>query len=163
MTTKTVRMGGFLRAGSREQGAGCVNQVLEAIKWSRYRWSQTYRPRVRKYKTLVAWQRARELSLLAFEATSEAYHPRSRALLDQLRRAALSVELNIVEGYALGSRPQFLRHLRIAIGSAAETECAIELARKLEYLPRPTTDRLTRLVDEILACSHGLVRRLRRP
>ncbi len=115
-----------------------------------------------KYRSLVAWQRARELSLLALEACSAAYHPRAAALLDQLRRSALSVELNIVEGYALGTRAQFLRHLRIAIGSAAEAQCLSELARKLTFLPDPVTARLDELLDESLACLHGLLKRLGR-
>ena len=115
---------------------------------------------MRKYRSLIAWQRARELTLHAFTVTSEAYHPRANALFDQLRRAALSVELNIVEGYALGSRAQFVRHLRIAVGSAAEAECAAEVAEKLQYLPAPATRRLSELLDEILACLHGLLRRL---
>jgi four helix bundle protein len=67
------------------------------------------------------------LVLLALRATDEASHPRCYALFDQLRRAAVSVEANIVEGYALGSTPQFKRHLRIALGSAAEAECLVRI------------------------------------
>ena len=61
-------------------------------------------------------------------ATDAQYHPRSRALFDQLRRAALSVEANVVEGYALGTPLQFRRHLRIALGSAAEAESFVRTA-----------------------------------
>jgi hypothetical protein len=63
-----------------------------------------------KYRSLLAWQRAHELALRVLEATDETYHPRARAVFDQLRRAAVSVEANIVEGYALGSPAQFRRH-----------------------------------------------------
>lgn len=114
---------------------------------------------MRKYRSLIAWQRARELSLLALRATEGVKHRRA-IVLDQLARAALSVELNIVEGYALGTRPQFRRHLRIALGSAAEAECAIDVARTLGWLPDDVTEQLGRLVDEVLACLHGLLRRL---
>lgn len=85
---------------------------------------------MRKYRSLVAWQRARESTLHTFKATNDAYHPRANALFDQLRRAVLSIELNIVEGYA-------------------------------EYLPQSATKRLAQLLDEILACLHGLLRRFR--
>ncbi|PYP94724.1 MAG: hypothetical protein DMD38_14900 [Gemmatimonadetes bacterium] len=49
-------------------------------------------------------------SLLVMRSTDAAYHPRSTVLFDQLRRAALSIELNIVERYALATRAQFIRH-----------------------------------------------------
>ena len=116
---------------------------------------------MQKYRSLVAWQRARALSLLALEVTGAITHRRRGVLLDQLSRAALSVELNIVEGYALGTRAQFRRHLRIAVGSAAEAQCAIELGRSLGWLPADVAGRLESLVDEVLACLHGLLKRLR--
>jgi four helix bundle protein len=114
---------------------------------------------MRKYRSLIAWQRARELSLVALRATDGVPHRRA-IVLDQLARAALSVELNIVEGYALGTRAQFRRHLRIAVGSAAETECAIDVARTLGWITDDTAEQLARLIDEVLACLHGLLRRL---
>jgi four helix bundle protein len=116
---------------------------------------------MRKYRSLIAWQRAREATIHTFTATNDAYHPRANAVFDQLRRAVLSIELNIVEGYALGTRAQFVRHLRIAVGSAAEAECTAEIAETLQYLPAPAVKRLSELLDEILACLHGLLRRLR--
>ena len=74
------------------------------------------------YQRLEAWKRAHRALMLTLKATDKAYHPRSKALFDQLKRAAISVEANIVEGYALGTVPLFQRHIRIAIGSAAEAE-----------------------------------------
>jgi four helix bundle protein len=92
-------------------------------------------------------------------ATDLAYHPRSRAVFDQLRRAALSVEANIVEGYALTTPLQFRRHLRIALGSAAEVECFLETVGELGYLPRATVDELAHLVDLIIGNLFGLLRK----
>ncbi len=53
---------------------------------------------MRSYRTLVGWKRAHEALLLALRATDAAYHPRARSLFDQIRRAAISIEANIVEG-----------------------------------------------------------------
>ena len=113
---------------------------------------------VRKYRSLVVWQRARRLSTSVLRATDRAYHPRSRAVFDQLRRASLSVEANIVEGYALGTPLQFRRHLRIALGSAAEAECFLEIVRELGYMPRERVEDLSALVDQIIGNLFGLVR-----
>src|SRR2546428_6992062 len=106
---------------------------------------------MRKYRTLVAWQRARQLALSVLKSTDGLDHPRSRAIVDQLRRAAVSVEANIVEGYALGTAAQVKRHLRIALGSVAETEILLELGAGPGYLPAEVIERIQPLSDSIQA------------
>jgi four helix bundle protein len=113
---------------------------------------------MRKYRSLDAWKRARETSLLVLRATDEAYHPRALPLFAQLRRAAVSIEANIVEGYALGTPLQFRRHLRIAIGSAAEAQALVELAAEMGYLPAQPAAPIAAALDRTLGCLHGLLR-----
>ena len=111
-----------------------------------------------KYQTLDAWRRSRAAVLLTFRSTDAAYHPRARPVFDQLRRAALSVEANIVEGYALGTVPLCRRHLRIAFGSAAEAECLVRTARELDYLPAKPAAELEDLLGNTMRALHGLMR-----
>jgi four helix bundle protein len=79
-------------------------------------------------------------------------------LFDQIRRSAISVEANIVEGYALGSPPQFRKHLRIAMGSAAEVECLVRMAREIEYLPENKAIELEALVGGTMRVTVGLLK-----
>jgi four helix bundle protein len=116
-----------------------------------------------KYQSLIAWQRAHNLALLALRATDAAYHPRARPLFDQIRRAAISVEANIVEGYALGSPRQFRKHLRIAMGSAAEVECLVRMTRELQYLPDVQVVELEDLLSGTMRVIQGLLRTIIRP
>ncbi|MGH2609026.1 MAG: four helix bundle protein, partial [Tepidiformaceae bacterium] len=51
-----------------------------------------------RYRSLEAWKRAHAAAVLALRATDAPNHPRTRALFDQIRRAAISVEANVVEG-----------------------------------------------------------------
>jgi len=115
---------------------------------------------VHKYRSLFAWQQAHQAAVLTLKQCDASYHPRSRALFDQLRRATISVEANIVEGYALSTPLQFRRHLRIALGSAAEAECLTRLAAEVEYLPKQATDELERLLERAMAALHGLIRKI---
>ncbi|HZI42246.1 MAG TPA: four helix bundle protein [Gemmatimonadaceae bacterium] len=94
------------------------------------------------YRRLDAWKHAHAALRLTLRATDDAYHGKSRALFDQLKRAAISVEANIVEGYALGTAALCRRHLRIAFGSAAEAECLASAAGEADYLEQSIVKQL---------------------
>jgi four helix bundle protein len=92
------------------------------------------------------------------QSTDKAYHPRSLPLFAQIRRAAISVEANIVEGYALDSTMQFRKHLRIAMGSAAEAECLVRAAAELAYLPADAATEIENLLGGTMRVLRGLLR-----
>jgi len=113
---------------------------------------------VHKYQSLVAWKRAHKLLITCLQSTDKAYHPRALPLFNQIRRAAISVEANIVEGYALESTLQFRKHLRIAMGSAAEAECLIRAASELNYLSSDVAAELENLLGGTMRVVRGLLR-----
>ncbi|OGK30346.1 hypothetical protein A3I56_02880 [Candidatus Roizmanbacteria bacterium RIFCSPLOWO2_02_FULL_43_10] len=86
---------------------------------------------MQKVKDLVVYQAA--LSNLYKVYLLALKHPllsKDYALRDQLKRAALSVTLNIVEGFAT-SKKQFAYYLLIAIGSANEVLILLEIIQKI--------------------------------
>src|SRR2546425_7246689 len=109
------------------------------------------------YQTLDAWKRAHAAVLQVFESADRARHPRSFGLFDQLKRATLSVESNIVEGYALGAVPLCRRHLRIAFGSAAEAECQVRVAAELGYLPAAAVASIEDALAGAMRAIYGLM------
>ena len=111
-----------------------------------------------KYQSLEAWKSAHAAALLALEATDAEPNWQRRNLFDQLRRAAVSVEANIVEGFALGTIPLCRRHLRIAFGSAAEAECLARLFRERGYLSDQTVKDLEARLGSAMRALHGLMR-----
>jgi len=115
------------------------------------------------YQRLEAWKQAHRALMLTLKATDNAYHPRSKALFDQLKRAAISVEANIVEGYALKTVPLFQRHIRIAIGSAAEAETLVRVAAEAEYLGPEVCRELAVVFDGTLGALIGLYRSNTKP
>ena len=115
------------------------------------------------YRSLTAWQTAQELCLRVLEATDGHLDRRAWAVVDQLRRAALSVDINIVEGYALGTPALFRRHLRIALGSAAEAQRLLAIAETRRYLPQAAAAPLLKLADRTTGMLYRLVRSPRLP
>ena len=110
------------------------------------------------YRSLHAWKHAHSAALLAHQVTETLTHPKHWAALDQLRRAAISVEANIVEGYALGTAPQCRRHLWIALGSTAEAECLVRLVKELGYLDEVTAIELEGSLGGAMRTLRGLIR-----
>ena len=110
------------------------------------------------YRSLDAWKCAHAATILVHKSTEKLNRPKSWAIFDQLRRAVLSIETNIVEGYALATLPQCRRHLWIAFGSAAETECLVRNIAELEYLDVSIIRELESLLTRALRTLRGLIR-----
>lgn len=89
---------------------------------------------LKAFRKLIVWQRAHELALMVYKTSERFPKHEMFGLTSQIRRSAVSVEANIAEGYALGTSPNYLRFLRISVGSLAETESHIEIAHDLKYL-----------------------------
>ena len=118
---------------------------------------------MRDHRSLEAWKEARKVSLAALDASRVHWKPYAAALFGQFQRAALSVQLNIAEGYALGTRRSFANHLRIAYGSAIETEEILELALEKRILPE---DKTRETIESCTRCQRlllGLLKHYRRP
>src|SRR5437879_5591476 len=116
-----------------------------------------------KYRSLAAWQRAHAPRLPVLRAPDDKRQPTTWALCDQLSRAAVAGEANIVEGYALGTTPLYQRHLRIAVGSAAEAESLVRVAIEVEYLSDSIGKDLERQLGNALRTLIGLVRKRSSP
>lgn len=81
-------------------------------------------------------------------------------LTSRIRRASISIPLNIAEGAGAGSNAEFQRFLNYALRSTYEVMSALEIAEKLGYMtaqkPLPLQDE----ADEIAAMIVGLSRKL---
>lgn len=86
------------------------------------------------FESVVAWQKAHSFTLLVYRLTREFPKEELFGLVSQLRRAAISIEANIAEGYKKLSKADKLRFLNISEGSLAECRNYIILARDLEYI-----------------------------
>jgi four helix bundle protein len=87
------------------------------------------------HRSLHAWKEAKEVSRAAYRASRDHWKPPAAAIFSQLQRSALSIQLNIAEGFALADLGRFGNHLAIAYGSAVEAEDTLELAMEEGILP----------------------------
>jgi len=113
---------------------------------------------MRKIATLEAWKVGRLVSVQAYRLASDGAVRRHYAFADQLRRAALSIPCNIAEGYGLGTRAQLVRHLRIALGSAYETDTLLGLAPDLDICTRERIAQVGSSCNRLIRLLVGLLK-----
>ncbi len=89
---------------------------------------------IASYKKLIVWQIAYELVNLVYDLTINFPKEEMYGLTSQLRRAALSVVANIIEGHARNSRNEFHHFLSIALGSLSEVELYLEFSLRRKYI-----------------------------
>ena len=86
-----------------------------------------------RFKDLVAWQKAIELTMEVYKLTSGFPDSERFGLVNQMRRASVSIPSNIAEGYARSGRGEYLQFLSHARGSCAEIETQLVIAKGLGF------------------------------
>lgn len=86
------------------------------------------------FQRVLAWQKAHEFVLKVYRITKGFPEDERFGLISQFRRAAVSIEANIAEGYKKMGKPDKLRFLNTAQGSMEECRDYIVLSHDLEYI-----------------------------
>lgn len=88
---------------------------------------------MRDHSRLQAFHLADESALLIYKLTCQFPKEELYSLTSQMRRAAVSIPSNIVEGCSRESETEYLRFLEIAFGSLRELHYQLTLAERLGY------------------------------
>ena len=87
-----------------------------------------------RWKKLKVWKIADELARKVYLKTRNFPREELFGLASQIRRAALSIPTNIVEGYSRRSDRELTQFLNISFGSLAETKYLLYFSHSLNYL-----------------------------
>ena len=110
------------------------------------------------YKKLQVWQEADKFAMQVYSITKDFPKSEIFGLTSQLRRAALAVPTNIVEGQARPSKKDFRRFLFIANASLAESEYLLSFSKVLQYITEKTFTRLSNQQSLTARLLQGLIK-----
>jgi four helix bundle protein len=113
-----------------------------------------------RFEKLEAWQASHRLALCVYQATKLMPAEERFGLTAQMRRAAVSIASNIVEGSMRPGKQEFRRFLGIAIASFNELRYQIRLCEELGYMQPEGIAALTAAVDRAGRLVWGLFRSL---
>lgn len=113
-----------------------------------------------RFEKLSVWQDARRFVNEVYRVTRLFPKEERFGLTDQLRRAAVSIALNIAEGSDRKSDLEFKRFLRMAIGSCEEVVTALYIAIDQKYLGKGNFDSLYQDANYLVARINALIKSL---
>ena len=106
------------------------------------------------HSDLEAWKESIELVKLIYKTTEKFPKNELFGLTSQSRRAAISIPSNIAEGNARFSPKESMRFMDIALGSLAELETQIIIAKELNYIE--SCDVEIKIIKKVNALLKGL-------
>lgn len=112
----------------------------------------------RDYTKIKAYQFADDLVVLVYRFTKEFPTDEMYGLTSQLRRAAVSVAANIVEGASRQHKRDYLHFLYIARGSLAEAGYLLHVANRLDYIKENDYLTLQNNKEETAKTLFGLIK-----
>jgi len=110
------------------------------------------------FRKLIIWQRGHSFVLIIYKLTAAFPRDELYALTSQLRRAAISVVANIVEGNSRHSKKDYIRFIVISIGSLSEVEYYLLLAHDLGYISDTQYEQLEQKQKELARLLYGLLK-----
>ena len=116
---------------------------------------------MQNYKDLIVWQKSHEFTLAVFHQVTHFPKEEQYVLSSQLKRACLSISLNIVEGTGRFTDADTAHFFQNSLGSSHETEYCLLLAKDLGYLSDKQFVEMNSKVNEIKAMLISLIQKIR--
>ena len=109
-----------------------------------------------KYKDLIIWKKSMELAKVVYTITDKFPSDERYGIVNQMRRAAVSIASNIAEGAGRESDKEFNYFLSISNGSSYELQTQLLISADIELLKPDKIEKANKLIDEIQKMNYSL-------
>jgi len=115
----------------------------------------------RDHRKLTAFKLADQLVIEVYQLTRSFPGDEKFGMTSQIRRAAVSVAANLVEGCARETEKEYRHFCNISFGSLRETGYFLDLAVRLKFVTNDEAEACLCLYDEASRVLAGLIRSLK--
>lgn len=118
--------------------------------------------KIQSFADLTTWRRGHELVLLIYRITKSFPKEELYALVDQMRRCAISITSNIAEGFSRKSYKEKIQFYSMALGSTTELQNQLLVAKDVSYITKEQFNLLADLSVEVHKLINGLIKGAKR-
>jgi len=116
--------------------------------------------KINRFEDIEAWKEARDIVNSVYRVCSVNGLRKDYSLVDQIKRAAISIMANIAEGFSRKGNREFIQFLFIAKASAAELQSHLYIALDQNYINQDTFNKLYQQTDKIQRMLSNLIKYL---
>lgn len=114
--------------------------------------------KITKFTDLYAWQEGHKLVMEIYKITKEFPKEEKFCLIDQMRRAAVSITSNIAEGFSRLSYLEKIHFYSIGQGSLTEIQNQLFISMDLNYLSVQIFDNILKQTETVHKLINGLIK-----
>ena len=118
--------------------------------------------KAKNFEDLAVYQQGRNLTNRIYLVTRQSGFAEDQGLVQQIRRAAVSIVSNIAEGFERSGNPELVQFLYIAKGSCGEVRAQLTVAYDQHYIDEQTYDALIDQSRRISAMLSNLIAHLKK-
>jgi len=118
------------------------------------------RKKIRTYRDLDIWNAGIDLVKAIYKLTEKFPKQETYGLVSQMRRTAISIPSNVAEGFRRYHNKEYKHFLYISLGSCAELETQITIAKELKYIQEDKEAILLEKLDHICRMISSLLKKL---
>lgn len=112
---------------------------------------------VKSYQDLIVWQKSIHLCTELYRITVNFLETEKFGIINQIRRASVSISSNIAEGWGRNSTKNYTQFLKISRGSLLETQSLLVISRELQFLSNDEHKKIDLLIVEISKMLNKLI------
>jgi four helix bundle protein len=116
---------------------------------------------MKDFRKLKVWEKAHRLTLKIYKVTEQFPREELYGLTSQIRRACVSIPMNISEGCVRSSDADFCRFFYIVLGSTSELEYLILLSMDLKIIKNELHIELNNEINEVKKMLISMIQKLK--
>lgn len=113
---------------------------------------------IQKFTDLEVWKSSHELTIFVYKITKNFPKEEIFGITSQIRRASVSIESNIAEGFSRFHFKDRLNFYYQSRGSASEVQTQLLIVKDLDYISQKDFNKAFDLSQKVLIILSGLIK-----